>query len=381
MLLLATFPSVLLLTSALTPDELAAFKPRLPGYVDFNTGKKSVVNGKDNGDGSQTVYTNGIPSHHTWKFPNPKSGNPNPIREVDVEMKFYSEPKMRPMDDPLRCLPMGIIGIATSGSIIDSWFPAEPTCMDVMDFEVLDICEGHPSPPPENLYHYHRYSPCVQMPVCGEPSTIWGVAIDGIPIYGPWDENGRQVTKEDLDECGGKMDSSGRYKYHMTVDPNYSISCLRGEIRSDAGKRREDFVCTCPYYDVPFRTRPPSFTEDEIICDYNTVNTSQPIVCKDNIDEIKKKYDIGYKWVYEDKEIALAPCCPKGKDCGDSCKTEDGIKEICVQEKRTVKYLTRVKKEGSAYEIGTDKSGNSAACTVFVELLVVLALVSVLIFW
>ena len=370
MLRLATFLSTLLLTSSLTPEELAAFKPRLPDYVDFNTGKKSVITGKDNRDGSQTIYTNGIPSHHTWKFPNPDSNNPNPIKEAVVEMKIYSEVKMRPMDDPLRCLPLGIIGIATSGSIIDSWFPAEPSCMDVTEFEVLDICEGHPSPPPQNLYHYHRYSPCVQMPVCGTPSTIWGVAIDGIPIYGPWDETGTQLTKADLDECGGKVDSTGRYKYHMTVDPDYSISCLRGEIRSDVGKRRQDFVCTCPYYDIPFKTRPPSFSPDDVICDYNTVNKSEPIVCKDNIAEITEKYDIGYTWVYEEKEVALAACCPEGVDCGDSCKTEEGIKEVCQQERRTIKYLTRVEKGGN----DTDKG--SSACSGSVEFILMLALAS-----
>ena len=63
--------------------------------------------------------------------------------------------------------------------------------------------------------------------------AIWGVAIDGIPIYGPFDEDGRQLTKEDLDECGGKVDSTGRYKYHMTVDPPYSLGCLRGEVSLD----------------------------------------------------------------------------------------------------------------------------------------------------
>ena len=34
-----------------------------------------------------------------------------------------------------------------------------------------------------------------------------------------------------------------------------------------------------------------------------------------------KNYDIGYEWVKRDKTIELAPCCPAGKDCGDSCKT------------------------------------------------------------
>ena len=61
-------------------------------------------------------------------------------------MKFYSEPIMRPHDSPMRCQPLGHIGIATSGTAIYSWFPAQVKCPDVKDFEELDICEGHPSP-------------------------------------------------------------------------------------------------------------------------------------------------------------------------------------------------------------------------------------------
>lgn len=156
-------------------------------------------------------------------------------------------------------------------------------------------------------------------------SAIYAVAIDGIPIYGPFDEDGRQLTNQvsdgragvvrqslldqqllkdtsylsgspglgihtgetlsvspgarmsivsafgtitshifplqwpkgiilktwamtffrllklstifvthlysqDLDECGGKVDKLGRYKYHLTMDPPYSISCLKGEV-------------------------------------------------------------------------------------------------------------------------------------------------------
>ena len=108
--------------------------------------------------------------------------------------------------EPLRCLPLGYIGIATPGTpmFLFSWF------------EELDICEGHPAP--GNIYHYHYYSPCVQIPVCGEPSPIYGVVIDGFPIYGPIGEDGVQLTAADLDECGGTFDKEGRYKYKLLHD-------------------------------------------------------------------------------------------------------------------------------------------------------------------
>ena len=189
---LLLFP-LLLHASCLTPEELAAFTPRIPGYTDINTGLDSVVRGTDNGDGSQTIYTNSIPSHYTWKFPldsTQPGGIVAYVEEEVTELTIFSEPIMRAWDNPIRCLPVGSIGIATSGVAIYGWFPAESGCPFVLDTDIeeLDPCEGHPSP--HGTYHYHHYSPCVQMPTCGEPSTIWGVALDGIPIYGPYDEDG-----------------------------------------------------------------------------------------------------------------------------------------------------------------------------------------------
>ena len=340
-------------TSALTAEELAAFQPRIPGYVDINTGKKADVYATDNRDGSQTIHTNGIPSHPTWVFPSNFSDNPHAIEEVITDMKFYSEPIMRPHDSPMRCQPLGHIGIATSGTAIYSWFPTSEKCVDVKDFEELDICEGHPSP--FNQYHYHYYSPCVQMPVCGVPSPIFGVAIDGIPIYGPISEEGVQLTSEDLDECGGRTDNEGRYKYHITADPFYFMSCFRGEFRSDLGKDENMFLCTCPYDDRLFRksdssdprpdpSDPRPDPSDWMVCSKSD-NGTAPMTCTDKEWLENLTYDIGYEWKRQTKEITLLPCCPEGETCGDSCKTADGVKDVCVQEKKTVQYLTRLPKE------------------------------------
>ena len=68
-------------------------------------------------------------------------------------------------------------------------------------------------------------------PVLSSITGIVGVGMDGIPIYGPWDENGRQLTQQDLDECGGMEDGTGRYKYHLTSDPPYLMNCVKGEVR------------------------------------------------------------------------------------------------------------------------------------------------------
>ena len=345
MIFLVLLASLMFSASALTAEELAAFKPRIPDYVDFNTGKKADVYAVDNEDGSQTIHTNGVPSHNTWAFPSNISDNPNYIKEKITNLKIYSEPIMRSPDNPMRCQPLGYIGIATSGTLIFSWFPTSPGCIDVIDFEELDICEGHPSPFDE--YHYHHYSPCVQMPVCGEPSPIFGVAIDGIPIYGPISEDGVQLTSEDLDECGGRTDRNGRYKYHITSDPYYFMSCFRGEFRSDCGKLDREFMCTCPYDDRMFKRRgsrppPPGPTT---VCS-KSKNGSAPMTCTDKEYLANLQYDIGYEWKRQPTKINLLPCCPKGEDCGNSC-TKKGkvVKDICEQETKTVQYMTRVKKQ------------------------------------
>jgi hypothetical protein len=43
---------------------------------------------------------------------------------------------------------------------------------------------------------------------------ILGVAIDGYPIYGKYDENGNELTPADLDECNGHW-VNGQYRYYF----------------------------------------------------------------------------------------------------------------------------------------------------------------------
>ena len=43
------------------------------------------------------------------------------LQEVEVWLSIFSEPIMRPWNEPLRCLPLGHIGVATSGSYSHQW--------------------------------------------------------------------------------------------------------------------------------------------------------------------------------------------------------------------------------------------------------------------
>ena len=133
----------------------------------------------------------------------------------------------------------------------------------------------------------------------------------------------------------------------MTADPFYSMSCFRGEFRSDLGKAVDDFLCTCPYDDRLFRTIrsfPGPDRSPWMVCSKSD-NGSAPMTCTDKEYLENLTYDIGLEWKRQTKEITLLPCCPEGETCGDSCKTADGVKDVCVQEKKTVQYLTRLPKE------------------------------------
>ncbi|GMF20117.1 unnamed protein product [Phytophthora lilii] len=61
------------------------------------------------------------------------------------------------------------------------------------------------------------------------PSIIVGYALDGFPVYGYYDENGK--LPNDLDECHGRIRQNGQYGYHLVPDDASAspfMPCLKG---------------------------------------------------------------------------------------------------------------------------------------------------------
>ena len=67
---------------------------------------------------------------------------------------------------------------------------------------------------------------------------VYFLNFEGVPIYGPYDETGRvhrwgggiggNATSR-LDTCNGRVrPTDGRYVYHMTPSPPYTVGCFRG---------------------------------------------------------------------------------------------------------------------------------------------------------
>jgi hypothetical protein len=79
---------------------------------------------------------------------------------------------------------------------------------------------------------------CFTTIIPGEPSGILGVAVDGFPIYGPYDANGVELTPFDLDDCNG-MEVDGQYRYIATGEFPYGPGCLWGTASADV----DDDLC------------------------------------------------------------------------------------------------------------------------------------------
>jgi hypothetical protein len=205
-------------------------KPRVEGEVSWPNARVAIsVEGAE-----RVVRANGLPRHASGTFPiRPGSAahaydrNPNRIAAQDVLLRLPAEPK--PAAQPV-CVPMGMIGFAVSGVAIFNAF--DLAGRDAPAYEIQDRCNGHPER--NGRYHYHDWSPC--MVPSGHPANQpVGWMLDGFPILGPYDQNGRPFTNADLDACHGRVgevEIDGRiattYHYRFTLEYPYTIGCFRG---------------------------------------------------------------------------------------------------------------------------------------------------------
>ena len=144
-----------------------------------------------------------------------------------------------------------VVGLMFNGVILDShkqtW--------------AYDMCNGHSDE--NHQYHYHIPQSCylesmgvafaespnwwindagdsvrkfdemaAQFPATAPASPVVGMALDGFPIYGLYDDKGDlQRSKAfggNLDECNGKTDSQSNYGYYLSADPPFAPACLKG---------------------------------------------------------------------------------------------------------------------------------------------------------
>lgn len=188
------------------------------------------------GGAVRRITGNGLPDHPTGTFPIQRSDdaftydrNPGTIRAQRIDVALPAEPQPA---DTAGCLPMGAIGIMTSGSVLFNALDARGD--DALAHEILDDCQGHPQR--DGVYHYHGKSPCIDGPAAiWDHSGLVGYALDGFGIYGFQGEDGHALSTDELDECHGHVGTVEwdgadveMYHYHATPDFPYTVSCFKG---------------------------------------------------------------------------------------------------------------------------------------------------------
>ncbi|HVS86223.1 MAG TPA: YHYH protein [Gaiellaceae bacterium] len=206
-------------------------KPSVSGSVRWRQASYSTrVSGA-----RRTITIGGVPtSFATGAFPIAPSDpayaydrNPNSIRPRRMTFVVPASPKKKASAS---CLPLGPIGVSTSGVAIYDALDAENR--DAVAHEVLDACGGHPDQ--SGTYHLHRISPCVVAKAKGS-ATLVGYALDGFGIYVERDASGALLTNSALDACHGRTSVvpwNGRrvriYHYDATLEYPYTLGCFRG---------------------------------------------------------------------------------------------------------------------------------------------------------
>jgi YHYH protein len=161
--------------------------------------------------------------------------NPNAITAQTISLSL---PLMPTVAADASCVPMGMIGVALDG--VPFFSALDDAGRDAVAHEVQDDCNGHPQHRGE--YHYHGPSPC--MKAMTDNNVLIGYALDGFGIYSMYDENGRELTNADLDECHGRVSRilwDGKpveiYHYVLTREYPYTVGCFRGAVASSQGFR------------------------------------------------------------------------------------------------------------------------------------------------
>jgi YHYH protein len=187
-------------------------------------------------NGERHVTGNGLPiSHTTGIFPVQRGDpafqidrNPNAISAQQIAFALPLSPALSALPS---CVPMGMIGVALNGVAIFNALDAGGR--DAVAHEVQDHCNGHPEM--RGQYHYHGPSACI--PGASARSKLIGYALDGFGIYSTYDENGRELTNADLDECHGRVSRimwDGKqvtlYHYVLTREYPYTVGCFRGNV-------------------------------------------------------------------------------------------------------------------------------------------------------
>jgi hypothetical protein len=150
----------------------------------------------------------------------------------------------------------GPIGFTISGEAIFNAFEGDgstPALTDNVSYSFttaagkaetasfIDGCNSHPTPLSAGYeWHHHAVPACLVAQIDGSngPSHLIGIALDGYPIYGGRDIDGKTIAVAQLDACNGITSAtpefpSGIYHYVLPVGvtgKQSSLNCYSGTV-------------------------------------------------------------------------------------------------------------------------------------------------------
>jgi len=221
--------------------------PTVPGAVQMaHTFKVTTTSTTRHFKGS------GIPNHPIGTFPIPSTSASYPyyaalpssplyanaaeipVMPYDLDVTVPRNPKPNATPTCFNDLTTGIVTQTGGAWHVEVAPNAQLQIFDPNAALPTDRCFGHPF---SGMYHYHGYSwKCFpNKGAAGRPSPLYGYAMDGFGVYGPYGENGQLIHNTQLDVCHGhygwiKWDGVWKYMYHYHVNNEYpySIGCFRG---------------------------------------------------------------------------------------------------------------------------------------------------------
>lgn len=183
-----------------------------------------------------TIKTNALPDHKSSYYATSNalyetySGitfgggefkkNPNSIASQSLTFKIPLNPK--PASTP-SATPLGPIGVSINGVPFFNQYAGPNNQALTSEINSFDKYYGHPQQ--SGQYHYH-VEPLYLTTVKTTKSGLLGFLLDGYPVYGPLEENGKTLVSSDLDVLHGHSHATidypnGIYHYHFTADAPY----------------------------------------------------------------------------------------------------------------------------------------------------------------
>jgi hypothetical protein len=182
--------------------------------------------------------------------------NPNAISAQTISLVLPLNPTFAAS---AACAPMGVVGVMLNG--VPFFNALDDAGRDAAAHEVQDHCSGHPQHQGE--YHYHGPSGCVKAET--KNNTLIGYALDGFGIYSMYDEHGKELSNNDLDECHGRVSRilwDGKevemYHYVLTREFPYTVGCFRGDVARATNPPRSGNSSAPDKQHQPGRHQPPA---------------------------------------------------------------------------------------------------------------------------